>query len=68
MSNEAALALLSELVHERLRAVVLAHLSKEANCPHHALSMVDDHLRKIGRSDIRIFLGDQDSVGLPIQV
>jgi phosphoribosyl 1,2-cyclic phosphodiesterase len=68
MSNDAALALLSELMHERLRAVVLAHVSKEANCPHHALSLVDEHLKKIGRTDIRIFVGDQDHVGRPILV
>jgi phosphoribosyl 1,2-cyclic phosphodiesterase len=68
MSNEAALGLLRELVHERLRAVVLAHLSKECNCRDHAVSLVKNHLEEIGRSDIHISVGDQDEVGLPIRV
>ncbi|RJP24738.1 MAG: MBL fold metallo-hydrolase [Candidatus Abyssobacteria bacterium SURF_5] len=68
MSNEAALALLGELVHDTLHTVVLAHISREANCADHALSLVDAHLKKMGRADIRIFAGDQDEVGLPIPV
>lgn len=68
MSNEAALALLNDLVHERLRAVVMAHLSKECNCPRHALSLVKKRLHEIGRGDIEIWVGDQDKVGMPIRV
>jgi phosphoribosyl 1,2-cyclic phosphodiesterase len=68
MSNEAAVELLSELMHERLRAVVLAHLSRECNCPHHALSLVDERLKQLGRSDIRVFVSEQDKVGQPIHV
>ncbi len=68
MSNQAALALLDELVHEELRAVVLAHLSKECNCADHAFALVDKHLRSIGRGDIKIVVGDQDEVGSPIKI
>jgi len=68
MSNEAALELLSEVMHERLRTVVLAHLSRECNCPRHARGLVEQHLKSIGRGDIKIVVGDQDEVGSPIRV
>lgn len=68
MSNAAALELLCELMHDRLRAVVLAHLSREANSAQTALSLVSEHLREIGRSDIEIFVGAQDEIGGHIRV
>ncbi len=63
MSNDAALALLCELMHNGLRDVVLAHISREANCPHRASALVSERLAGMGRADIRIHVGDQDEVG-----
>ena len=67
MSNEVALELVCELVHDRLRAVVLAHISREANSPQLVYSLVSERLKKIGRDDIEIFLGHQDEVGTRIE-
>lgn len=68
MSNEAALDFLCELVHDDLRAVVLAHVSQEANCGKTLSAMVTGRLRHIGRGDIEIVLADQDRVGNPVRV
>ena len=68
MSNEAALELLCELAHDRLQAVVMAHMSREANSPRLACSLVSERLQEIGRSNIEIVLGLQDEVGTRIEV
>lgn len=68
MSNQAALEFLCELVHEELQAIVLAHISREANSSEVLHSLVSKRLRKIGRSDVKIFLGSQDEVGGPIEI
>lgn len=68
MSNEDALEFLCELVHDDLRAVVLAHVSREANCSETLRSLVTERLESIGRSDIEIVLGKQDEVADPIRI
>jgi len=66
MSNGDALELLCELLHDRLLAVVLAHLSREANCPRYVHKLVSERLKKVGRSDIEICVSAQDEVSKPI--
>ncbi|GAB4341328.1 MAG: MBL fold metallo-hydrolase [Candidatus Abyssubacteria bacterium] len=66
MSNDAALLLLCELMHARLQAVVLAHISREANDARFARGLVSDRLAALGRTDVRIYAGDQDQVGREI--
>ncbi len=66
MSNGDALELLCELLHERLSAVVLAHLSREANSPRHVHKLVSERLKEVGRSDIEICVSAQDIVSKPI--
>jgi len=68
MSNQAALEFLCELVHEELQAVVLVHISLEANSSEALRSLVLERLREIGRSDVKVFLGAQDEVGSPIEI
>lgn len=68
MSNEASLELLCELVHEELQAIVLAHMSREANSAEALNSLVSRRLKELGRSDIKIFVGSQDEVGSPIKI
>jgi phosphoribosyl 1,2-cyclic phosphodiesterase len=68
MSNEAALKFLSDLIHDRLQCIVLAHISREANSGTLASSCVEQHLAKIGRSDIRVHVALQDEVGATIEV
>jgi phosphoribosyl 1,2-cyclic phosphodiesterase len=48
LSNQAAARLATELLHPRLAAVVLAHLSEECNRPTLAESVVGDALRRAG--------------------
>ena len=50
LSNQAAAQLATELMHPRLAAVVLAHLSEECNRPELAHRTVEDALRKAGWS------------------
>jgi phosphoribosyl 1,2-cyclic phosphodiesterase len=68
MSNEDALEFLSGLIHDELEVVVLAHISKEANCGNLLRTMVAERLEELGRSDIEIILGSQDEVGVPIRI
>ncbi len=48
LSNEAAARFAVELMHDELVAVVLAHLSREANDPKLARSVVERRLRAVG--------------------
>lgn len=48
LSNDAAARLATELLHDELCAVILAHLSAESNRPELALEVVGTALRKIG--------------------
>lgn len=68
MSNEAAVRFLADLLHERLQCVVLAHISREANSETLAHSAVAEHLKKIGRHDIKIHVALQDAVGEAINL
>ena len=68
MSNQAALEFLCDLVHDDLKAVILAHISQEANCGITLRSLVEDRLKEIGRHDIQIILGSQDEVGNPVRI
>ena len=68
MSNQAALELVCELAHDRLRAVILAHISREANSTQLVHSLVSERLKMIGRDSVKIFLGHQDEVGTRIEV
>ena len=68
MSNEAALKFLSELIHDGLQCIVLAHISREANSGALAFSCVSEHLTKIGRNDIGVHVALQDEVGHAIEI
>lgn len=48
LSNEASAHYLTELIGPRTKAVILAHLSEEANTPEVALSTMDKVFRKFG--------------------
>jgi phosphoribosyl 1,2-cyclic phosphodiesterase len=67
MSNEAALELLCDLVHDELRAVVLAHISREANSTQLAYRMVSERLREIGRKHISIVASTQEEVSEAVE-
>jgi len=48
LSNRAAADLVAEIAHPRLAAVVLAHLSEQANDPGLAMEVVGERLERIG--------------------
>ncbi|MBI4830429.1 MAG: MBL fold metallo-hydrolase [Candidatus Lindowbacteria bacterium] len=60
--------MLRQLMHDQLHAIVLAHISREANSQHHARSIVEERLRELGRADIDVFAGDQDMIGDRIEI
>ena len=60
LSNEAAAQLAVDLLHPRLGAVVLAHLSAECNRPALAEAVVDEALREAGYRGF-LLVAEQDS-------
>lgn len=62
LSNEAAGVCISEAVSEKLKAVFLAHLSRDCNRPEIALKTVENHLDRAGRAEVRVELTHQDRI------
>ena len=60
LSNEAAATLAGELASDRLRHVLLAHLSRDCNRPELARDTVGLKLRQIGASHIAVTVTSQD--------
>lgn len=60
LSNEDAAALASEIVTDRLRHVVLAHLSRDCNKPELAHRVVADKLRHRGATHVTVSTSRQD--------
>ena len=58
LSNEQTGELLSKVVNERTKSLVLTHLSKQNNRPHLAESTVLYHIDEIFEGDIAISLQD----------
>ena len=68
LSNQAAARLITELMHPRLAAVVLAHLSKECNRPSLARRVVGDALDKHGwRGHLEVALQHRPTALLDIE-
>jgi phosphoribosyl 1,2-cyclic phosphodiesterase len=59
ISNEESLALLHELAHEGLEALVMAHLSEVNNHPEHVVKSTESFLRDQNICAPRIVIGDQ---------
>jgi phosphoribosyl 1,2-cyclic phosphodiesterase len=60
LSNEAAAALAGEVASDKLRHVLLAHLSRDCNRPELARDMVGRKLRQIGASHVTVTVTSQD--------
>jgi phosphoribosyl 1,2-cyclic phosphodiesterase len=60
LSNDAAATLAGEVVTERLRHVVLAHLSRDCNRPELARRVVAEALRKAGAGHVALAVAGQD--------
>jgi phosphoribosyl 1,2-cyclic phosphodiesterase len=60
LSNDAAASVTTEIAGERLRHVLLAHLSRDCNRPDLARQVVLDQLRRIGANHVAIAVASQD--------
>ncbi len=60
LSNEEAIGLISQVMHEGLRNVVLAHLSEQNNTPELAYNSMKEYLESI-RSDAKLMVASQDA-------
>lgn len=60
LSNQDAMAALSDLLCEETRHLVFAHLSSECNCPDLVRKMADECLCCLNRKDVRIAIAAQD--------
>jgi phosphoribosyl 1,2-cyclic phosphodiesterase len=66
LSNEAAARELVTLSDRPVSTLILAHLSRENNTPELALSTAREALERAGRSDVRVFLSDQEQTVGPV--
>lgn len=60
LSNDAAATLASDVACDKLRHVLLAHLSRDCNRPELAQQAVADKLRKIGANHTAVTVSSQD--------
>lgn len=58
LSNEEAVGVVSQVMHQGLKNIVLAHLSEENNNPQIALKTMRDYLNSV-RSDAKLLVADQ---------
>jgi phosphoribosyl 1,2-cyclic phosphodiesterase len=68
LSNEAAARELVMLSDGPVSTVILAHLSRENNTPLLAMETAREALRRAGRSDVAVFLSDQQAPLGPVTV
>jgi phosphoribosyl 1,2-cyclic phosphodiesterase len=62
LSNESAGRLVAEVAHDRLKTVVLAHISRDCNTPAMARATVKKHLTKAGKGNTPILVAKQHEV------
>lgn len=60
LSNQDAMAALGDLLSERTRQLVFAHLSNECNCPDLVREMARESLNNLNRKDIGVAVASQD--------
>ncbi|MCX7886981.1 MAG: MBL fold metallo-hydrolase, partial [Verrucomicrobiae bacterium] len=68
LSNEDAARLAAEIATERLRHLLLVHLSRDCNTPELAHRAVSQRLRAIGATHVRVALASQDKPADPIRL
>jgi phosphoribosyl 1,2-cyclic phosphodiesterase len=68
LSNEESLALLHDVAHEQLEALVMAHLSEVNNHPDHVQRSSESFLRNQNVCAPRIVIGDQYSASCVIEI
>ncbi len=60
LSNQDAMATLSDILSERTRRLVFAHLSHECNCPDLVARMAAESLKDLNRTDISVDIASQE--------
>ena len=65
LSNEESAKLISDVHHEKLKHVYLAHLSSECNTPELALKIITETLEKENKS-VNVTVSPQSEISLPI--
>ncbi|MBM4403319.1 MAG: MBL fold metallo-hydrolase [Candidatus Cloacimonetes bacterium] len=60
LSNVQAVGVISQIMHQRLKLLVLAHLSEINNTPDHARIEMERYLRNI-RSDLQLIVAEQNT-------
>jgi len=68
LSNAQAAEVLQHLIGPELHTLVLAHLSETNNTPGLALDAARTALARLGRSDVRVLVAEQDRVGPELEV
>jgi len=68
LSNEESLQLLHELAHDRLEALVMAHLSEVNNHPDHVQCATQSFLRDQNVCAPRIVIGEQHRAGAVLEI
>ncbi|MDD2366634.1 MAG: MBL fold metallo-hydrolase [Desulfuromonadaceae bacterium] len=68
ISNEESLALLHELAHEGLEALVMAHLSEVNNHPDHVIRSTEAFLRNQNVCSPKIVIGEQHRASRVIEI
>jgi phosphoribosyl 1,2-cyclic phosphodiesterase len=60
LSNEAAATFAGDILSDRLQHLVLAHLSRDCNCPNLARQVVSNRLQQDGATHVAITVAHQD--------
>lgn len=68
LSNEQSLELLRAVAGPRLKAVYLAHISRECNSARRAEALARAALREIGREDVAVRIARQDEPSEPFEM
>ncbi|CAH2031101.1 Beta-lactamase domain protein [Trichlorobacter ammonificans] len=68
LSNQESLELLHEIAHDRLEALVMAHLSEANNHPDRVVETTASFLRDQNRCAPRITIGDQHQAGPVMEI
>lgn len=68
LSNQESLELLFELAHDRLEALVMAHLSEVNNHPDKVVATTSSFLKEQNRCAPRIVIGDQYQAGPLLEI
>ena len=68
LSNSAAAELVANMDTERLKTVILGHLSRDCNSPAHALAAIKGSLDAAGLQEVRLHCAEQENVSPAFEI